>query len=293
MSKKLEKNYSEWYELLCKELCCEMEKFENSNEPTYENLKCIKDLIESICGLQEIEVGGVMRDYAEEQWGYDMDEGMPDYYEPYMDGIYNATRRGGMRRRGGGTRRRDSRGRYVSNYFAPDPYGYPSYGPNRGGMNPNTGNVPGRGRATRDDGRMDYDDDEPYMLRQDGGRPIMTPYAMHTGNIPKKLTDEQYKEWMRDLINSDGTDGAKWTKQQIEAEAKKIGVDYNEIGIDALWACVNMMYSDYCEVAQKYGVNNPGFYIHMADSFLNDDDFDGTGKEKLSIYYHTIVENDK
>lgn len=151
----------------------------------------------------------------------------------------------------------------------------------------------GMERTGREDGRMGYDDDEPYMLRQENGKPRMTPYAMHTGTIPKKLTEEQYKEWMRNLENSDGTDGPKFTKQQVEAEAKKLGVDYMDVGIETLYSCVNMLYSDFCEVAQKYGVNNLGFYIHLADAFLDDDDFDGTGKEKLSIYYHTIVEHDK
>lgn len=286
MGKYSEMKYSDMYEVLCKELCCEMEKFEC--EPHHETLKNIKDLLEAIGELQEIEAGSAMRDFAEDEWGYDMDEGMPSRRYG-LPGLYNnAGRRGN--------------GRYGGQRFNQNPNtrtGYPSYGPNRGGMYPempgysDRDRMGGMDRDGRQDGRMGYGDDEPYMLRQENGKPRMTPYAMHTGNVPKKMTDEEYKEWMRDLVNSDGTDGAKWTKQQIEAEAKKIGLDYSEVGIEALTACTNSMYADYVEVAQKFGVNNPSFYIHLADAFLNDDDFDGTGKEKLSIYYHTIVEHGK
>lgn len=277
-----EMSFSDIYKPLWKELCCETEKFEH--EPCRETLKNIKDILESISELQEIEAGSAMRDFAEDRWGYNMDDGMPSHYG--LPGLYNNVP---MRSRG-------NRGRSMQGDYSTSPntrYGYPTYGPNRGNMYP--GGMPGYGdndrmdRTGREDGsKMGYDD-EPYILRQENGKPRMTPYAMHTGVVPKKMTDEEYKEWMQNLVNSDGTDGSKWTKQQIESEAKKIGLDYSGIGIDALWACVNMMYSDYCEVAQKYGVNNPGFYIHLADAFLNDDDFDGTGKEKLSIYYHTIA----
>lgn len=119
--------------------------------------------------------------------------------------------------------------------------------------------------------------------------PIMTPYNM-SHDVPKKLTSQQYDEWMREIRNTDGTDGPHWTKPQIEAEAKRAGIDVNKYGLDALWACANMMYSDYADVASKFGISKPSFYLHMAMAFLDDEDFPGQdGKEKLSIYYHKIV----
>ena len=51
---------------------------------------------------------------------------------------------------------------------------------------------------------------------------------------------------------------------------------------------MNMMYSDYCMVASKYGVNNAEFFADMARAFLFDKDAEGPG-EKLAAYYHRVV----
>lgn len=322
---------SDMYETLCKELCCEMEKFEeNANKET---LGCIKDLLEAMNELQEIEAGRAMREFADERWGYDMDEGLyPSYggggYGGFP-GLYNAGRNGGRGGRGGNGDGRGNgggdrggnggnRGGYggrgnggqgggqrVYNDYPGGPFGYPTYGPNRGNMWPN--GMPDymrqgdSGRINRVDGGDDrmgrgyegYDDDQPYMLRQENGRPRMTPYAMHDGSIPKKLTAEECKKWMDSMENEDGTDGPKYDRSQVEEAAKKAGVDYKEYGLETLECAVNMMYSDYCEVAKRFGVDRPEFWVAMADSFLMDTDFEGSPKEKLAIYYHMIAQNNK
>ena len=51
---------------------------------------------------------------------------------------------------------------------------------------------------------------------------------------------------------------------------------------------MNMMYSDYYDVARKFGVNVPEFYAELARSFLMDKDGPGP-KEKLCAYYRCIV----
>jgi hypothetical protein len=53
-----------------------------------------------------------------------------------------------------------------------------------------------------------------------------------------------------------------------------------------------MKYSDYCKVAQKYGVDRPEFYADMAKAFLKDKDFHGEPEEKLYLYYKCIVEKE-
>ncbi len=52
---------------------------------------------------------------------------------------------------------------------------------------------------------------------------------------------------------------------------------------------MNMMYSDYCRVANKYGSGMSDFYAYMAKAFLFDKDAPSP-KEKLAAYYHSIVE---
>lgn len=285
MGKYSEMKYSDMYEVLCKELCCEMEKFEC--EPHHETLKNIKDLLEAIGELQEIEAGSAMRDFAEDEWGYDMDEGMPSRRYG-LPGLYNnAGRRGN--------------GRYGGQRFNQNPNtrtGYPSYGPNRGGMYPDMpgysdrDRMGGMDRDGRQDGRMGYGDDEPYMLRQENGKPRMTPYAMHTGTIPKKLTEDQYKEWMRDLVNADGTSGPHWTMEQTKQVQQKNGM--TDVDPWVFYVAMNASYSDLCEFFTKHGLNDPKAYAEYVEAFwLDDEDSVGGGdpKAKLAAYYSSVVEH--
>lgn len=95
-------------------------------------------------------------------------------------------------------------------------------------------------------------------------------------------------EWGQNLENGDGTHGKHFNMEQCEKVAKDCGMDIEQIGPVAFCAAMNMMYSDYCEVAKKYGVNNPSYYADLAKAFLKDSDFNGTGAEKLYLYYKCI-----
>lgn len=302
----MDKKYEDWNKLFCDELCEEISKFEKC--PTEEKLHVIDKLIEIINGLQEMEMDGAIRRIAEDHYGYDSGtgrfrrDGMERFgrdAEMEFIEMFNAARG-----RGRG-RRRDSRGRFIGNMA--DPRYMPPYYPDMD----DDGYPWERPYYMMNDGKREYSadrfkrddersrdgmnkDDGMYMLRQKDGMPIMTPYNAHDPHdIPKKLTDQQYDEWMKSVENEDGTDQAHWSKQQVEAELKKASIDYNKLGLSTWWACVNMMYSDYCEVGESFGVNKPMFYIKLAEAFLDDSDFPGTdGREKMSIYYHTIVNAD-
>lgn len=52
------------------------------------------------------------------------------------------------------------------------------------------------------------------------------------------------------------------------------------------YATMNMMYSDYCKVAEKFGINGIDFYAEMAKAFLLDKD---AGPHKLENYYWHVV----
>lgn len=168
-------------------------------------------------------------------------------------------------------------------------------GGNRSGGRSSGGSSGGRGE--RSGGSYNaypngqQDDDEMYMLRQENGMPIMTPYNM-SHDIPKKLTDEQCEEWMESIVNFDGSDGPKWTKPQIEAEAKRAGIDISKFSLPLISAVTNAMYADYGDVAKTYNCDKPSFYIRMAEAFLDDEDFSGNPEEKASIYFHKIVEHE-
>lgn len=316
--------YKKWNCALCKELCDAFEKFECA--PTMETLCLIKEISETINNIEEMEAAGAMRHYAEEKFGYNSETGHFDKdlgndwddYDLGMFGIYDAARR------------RDSRGRFMSNRrgggrrMMRGPYNvhYPPYYnmddeedeewdegkdgmmgvQNAGGRNGNSsmrsngnrgGNMMNNG-GTYNYGEMPpyYDDGNMYRVRQEGGRPMMERMYAHGDKEmkPKKLTEHDIEEWMKHIENSDGTRGAHFSKEEVKQMAQKHGIKFDEFSEADLFAATNMMYSDYCDSIGAY-TKNPDAYVKMAVDFLEDEDFDGKPEEKLSLYYHDIVKH--
>lgn len=104
-----------------------------------------------------------------------------------------------------------------------------------------------------------------------------------------KLTKKDIKKWEKELENADGTMGKKYSKDQIMPIAQQLGIKFSDYTEDELVMAANMLYSDYCKV---FG-GDMTHYVKAGKAFLEDDDFDGTGSEKLSLYYRCIVEKGK
>lgn len=98
--------------------------------------------------------------------------------------------------------------------------------------------------------------------------------------------------WKRAMINEDGSRGEHFSKDQVMQYAKQVGAKLDECGELAFCLAMNMMYSDYCLVAKKYGFDRPEAYAELAKAFLDDKDFDGEPEEKLYLYYKCIVEKE-
>ena len=99
------------------------------------------------------------------------------------------------------------------------------------------------------------------------------------------FTEADAHEWTARMKNSDGTTGPHWTVEQTTAVMRARGLHYDT----AVWyATMNMIYSDYFEIAKKHGVNTVDFFADMADAFLADEDGPGAG-EKLTRYYEHVV----
>ncbi len=104
--------------------------------------------------------------------------------------------------------------------------------------------------------------------------------------VNSTFTEVDAKRWTEHMENDDGSTGAHWTMEQTKQFSK---MDTS----DSVWyAAMNMMYSDYCAVARKYGLDRPDFYADMAHAFLFDKDAGGPEK-KLSAYYHCIAEGEE
>lgn len=101
---------------------------------------------------------------------------------------------------------------------------------------------------------------------------------------PAHLTIEDAKRWTSKMQNADGTTGSHWTLEQTQDVAKQrnINCDPNDF-----WAVMNMMYSDYCQVAKRQSVDTPGFYADMAKAFLEDTD---AADGKAYLYWDCIAD---
>lgn len=101
------------------------------------------------------------------------------------------------------------------------------------------------------------------------------------------LTKEMAIEWTDGMENANGTTGPHFTLDN----AKKIMAEREMEGSPVdFWVALNSMYSDYCEVAKKFGVSNLDFYVCMAKAFLDDkDSVGGGGSKKLARYYEYVV----
>lgn len=150
------------------------------------------------------------------------------------------------------------------------------------------------GNDYRRGGRRDYNDyGEDYRRGRRRGYRDYADYGEDYGDKEHKLKPEDMEKWKKKLHNEDGTKGAHFRREQVEQAARAAGVDIHQFGEDVFLMAVNMMYSDYCKVGQKFGIDRPEFYIELAKSFLDDKDFDGKGDEKLMLYYKCIVEEDE
>lgn len=138
------------------------------------------------------------------------------------------------------------------------------------------------GRYIRDRRMRDYRDDYDYE----------DDYGYDYGDETAKLTSKDIEKWKKEMHNADGTKGEHYTKEQVEQVAKNIGLNLDKYGKEEFCLAMNMLYSDYCQTALKFGINRPEFFADLAKSFLDDKDFDGEGKEKLALYYKCIVEKD-
>lgn len=118
---------------------------------------------------------------------------------------------------------------------------------------------------------------------------VCEAYEKASSMLSDRLTEEEIKDWNARMENDDGTFGGHWRADQTEQAAKSQEVKFEHItGLE--WnVTMNMMYSDYCEVAKTFGMNTPDFYAFMAKKFLFDKD-GGTPSKKLAAYYHCIAE---
>ena len=106
-------------------------------------------------------------------------------------------------------------------------------------------------------------------------------YAM----ADESFNHETAKEWTKSMHNEDGTKGPHWTMEQVKQVMAQRGIKHDPA---LFWAILNSMYSDYCAVFKKHGVNNMDFYVDMTSAWINDKD---AVKDKAGAYFEYVVKH--
>lgn len=105
----------------------------------------------------------------------------------------------------------------------------------------------------------------------------------HGDGVPP-LTKETAQRWAQKMRNEDGSEGEHWTMEQTSTILNQRGYKHNPV---EWYAIMNAMFSDYYNVAKKYGVaGNAEFYADLANAWLDDKD---SVKDKAAMYYAKIV----
>lgn len=102
---------------------------------------------------------------------------------------------------------------------------------------------------------------------------------------------ETAENWVRNMRNEDKTHpvGGKWTAEMLKPLAQKYGIPTDGKKFWELYAMTNAMYSDYGEVARKFGITSPEFYVCMAKAWMEDKDAE---PDKTALYYEYIVKKE-
>lgn len=94
---------------------------------------------------------------------------------------------------------------------------------------------------------------------------------------------ETAQKWTRHMRNADGSMGEHWTFEQTNQVLKQRGFDCQS---PEFYATMNMLWSDYSKVAEKFGVNNMDFWAALSHAFLMDEDAE---PGKLELYHRYVA----
>ena len=110
-------------------------------------------------------------------------------------------------------------------------------------------------------------------------------------NQVEPLDKETAEEWVSSMHNTDKRrpEGECWTMEEVKEIARKQGMKEEEEIIE-FYAVLNAVWSDYYEVAQKYGHGeDEQFFIDLAMAWLEDED---AVEDKAAAYYKYIVKKE-
>ena len=128
----------------------------------------------------------------------------------------------------------------------------------------------------------------------EGSDPRHSDYSMGRSGSERDAMEfdrETAEHWVRNMRNEDKSHpmGGKWSPDMLKPLAQKYGIPTEGAKFWEFYAMTNAMYSDYGEVARKFGITSPEFYVCMAKAWMNDKD---AKPDKTALYYEYIVEKE-
>lgn len=131
--------------------------------------------------------------------------------------------------------------------------------------------------------RSNYRMDASHQNRDEMEHRTSTRKPGYSGSDVQPMTREKAQQWVRKMKNADGSTGEHWTYDQTTQVMKQRNIDCEPA---EFYAAMNMLWSDYGKVAEKFGVSNVEYWAELSKAFLMDKDAED---EKLMLYYECIV----
>lgn len=97
------------------------------------------------------------------------------------------------------------------------------------------------------------------------------------------MSRETAEKWTHGMKNADGSTGEHWTYEQTEQVRKRQGIHCDPA---EFYATMNMLWSDYGKVAEKFGVNSVEFWAALSEAFLDDAD---AVPDKVEMYHRYVA----
>lgn len=208
-------------------------------------------------------------------------------------------------------RRRDSRGRYMTR-MEPDPQplrydgsdtGYPEDDPIQPGergfkREGEFGNIPRRipmNNSLYDGGEMGFGAPsnhygKPYEHNpaQAGGASWSKGYNEEAEPLDR-VTAERWVKAMENPENDKYPKGGRWSMEETNSFAKKVGMPDDEQCLIEFYAIMNARYMDDGMVLKRFGVTDPMAFAYLAKAWLEDAD---AVDDKAAKYYKYIVKKE-
>ena len=116
----------------------------------------------------------------------------------------------------------------------------------------------------------------------------------YAGDYGENLTKEELEEWKMKLMREvEEKDKHFFTKENISSKAKNIGAKMKDYGEEELCLVTLMMYTDYCKTIKKFVGANMDIYVELAKDWLEDEDSELKGAERLAVYHDCIIEGEE